>query len=274
MKKLRLWLPEVIRVCGPLGLREIILNVQTLSAESYREIVILRDSVNPDFILQVRNFQETYDRTAYQKFIPNTELGNKHDFDLRLKTQETASNAGIDTVGCGVLFGLSSNPLRELAGLVAHADSLLSNGINLVRICLPSAHEISELTTQIPYDQSVKSQSYVNCSELVYGLARLALPEMNWVMSERDPSEVRDSISRFATETTVGVRPGVGDNLAAYMEMKKGVHFVQSTVYREDPESYMIRMGKLGYNVILDRNSERSAAIKMKIDEYVVKIGK
>jgi len=103
----------------------------------------------------------------------------------------------------------------------------------------------------------VTDHSYIEFSELIYALARLALPEMNWVMSERDPINVRDSLVRFASETTVGVRPGVGDNLAAYREDKKGLHFVQATVYRENPTGYVERMARKGYTVVLDLSESR-----------------
>jgi 2-iminoacetate synthase len=266
MKQLERWLPEVIRICEPCGLKEIILNVQTLSEESYRRVMELRDAVNPDFTIQVRTFQETYLREWYEKSIPQTKTGNKHDFECRIKTQEIAWKAGVDAVGCGVLFGLSPNPLRELVALVEHAEELLSKGVNVARICLPSAHEISELSTQIPFDRQVTDHSYVECSELVYALGRLALPEMNWVMSERDPASVRDSIIRFASETTVGVRPGVGDNLAAYREEKKSLHFVQATVYRENPAEYVERMARKGYNVVLDLSEKRKRAVIEKLN--------
>lgn len=265
MKQLERWLPEVIRACEPCGLKEIILNVQTLSEESYRRVMKLRDSINPNFAIQFRIFQETYVRDWFEKLIPQTKTGNKHDFERRLKTQETAWNAGADAVGCGVLFGLSPNPLQELAALVEHAEGLLFKGVNVARVCLPSAHDIPELSTQIPFDRSVTDYSYVECSELIYALARLALPEMNWVMSERDPVSVRDSLVRFASETTVGVRPGVGDNLSAHLKKKKGLHFVQATVYRENPEEYVDRMASNGYNVVLDLSAERKRLVMGKL---------
>jgi len=266
MKRLELWLPEVIRVCGPVGLQELILNVQTLSATSYRRIMEIRDSINPDFTIQFRTFQESYLQEWYKKSVPRTDLGNKHDFLHRLATQEVAWSAGVDAVGCGVLFGLSPKPLLELAGLVTHAEGLLAKGVKVVRVCLPSAHEISDLSTNIPFDKSVTDSTYIQCSELVYALARLAIPQMNWVMSERDPMEIRDSLVRFASETTVGVRPGVGDNLAAYREEKKGLHFVQATVYREDPAEYTGRMARKGYQVLLNLSSERLSRIQQVLD--------
>jgi hypothetical protein len=269
LNQLERWLPEVIRVCHPVGLQEIILNVQTLSFEGYRRVMALRNSINPDFVLQVRTFQESYLREWFERAVPATSAGNKHDFERRIKTQETAWNAGADAVGCGVLFGLSPNPIQELKALVEHAEGLLSKGVNVARICLPSAHEVSELSTQIPFDRPVTDSAYIKCSELVYALARLALPEMNWVMSERDPQTVRDSLVRFASETTVGVRPGVGDNLAAYREEKKGLHFVQATVYAENPAAYVDRMARQGYRVILDLSRARQE----KVEEQIKKLG-
>lgn len=261
MRNLENWLPEVIRVCEPCGLQEIILNVQTLSRRSYRRIVNLRNCVNPNFTIQIRTFQETYLREWYKFLIPQAK-GNKHDYQRRLMTQEIAWNAGVDAVGCGVLFGLSQKPLEELAALVEHAQELLAKGINVVRICLPSAHRVPGMTTIIGFHLQVSERPYVELSELIYALARLALPQMNWVMSERDPADLRDSLVRFASETTVGVRPGVGDNLAAYRSEQKDLHFVQTTVYSENPQQYINRMADSGYTVKMNLSEERQTKIR------------
>ena len=264
LAKLTEWLPEVIRVCAPLGLEELILNVQTLSQEGYRQVMELKNGVNPEFSIQIRTFQESYNSESYTTLIPRTPNGNKGNMTQRLQGQETASNAGVDAVGCGVLFGLNAKPLQELGALVHHAEGLLQQNINLVRICLPSAHEISGLRTRIPFDLSASDATYPLFSELVYALARLALPEMNWVMSERDPALLRDILAAYATETTVGVRPGVGDNLANYVNETKGLHFVQATTYSEiDPASYVERMNQLGFKVDLVLSESHLQDIKL-----------
>lgn len=265
LRQLERWLPEVIRICEPFGLEEIILNIQTLSGVGYCRVKEIRDSVNPNFTIQVRSFQETYSCEWYEKLIPQSQSGNKHAFECRKKTPKIAWNNGADAIGCGVLFGLSPKPLEELAELVNHVNVLLCEGVNVVRICLPFAHAIDGLSTKIPFDLPVAKPIYRECVELIYALARLALPRMNWVMTERDPPELRDSLVRFASETTVGVRPGVGDNLAAYREEKKGPHFVQATVYRENPEEYVERMARNGYKVILDLSEERQRRIREKL---------
>jgi len=263
MRQITRWLPQVIQICEPCGLKEIILNVQTLSQDNYKKIIALRDALGSQVVIQIRVFQESYISQYYEQVIPQTRLGNKHDFKYRLNTQMSAWNAGADAVGCGVLFGLSPHPLQELEALVAHAQHLLNDHVNLVRICLPSAHEVVGLPTRIVFDLAVTNQLYKKYSELIYALARLALPQMNWVMSERDPVDVRDMLVQYATETTVGVRPGVGDNLYAYLKAKKGSLFVQATVYREDPTAYVMRMGERGYNVLLDLSTKRQEQIKV-----------
>ncbi|MEI8004162.1 MAG: hypothetical protein WCG94_07465, partial [Methanothrix sp.] len=274
LAKLEEWLPEVIRVCAPLGLVEIILNVQTLSKAGYRIVTGLKNRVNPELCLQVRTFQETYNAESYATLIPPSPMGNKGDMRLRLQGQSAASLAGIDAVGCGVLFGLNSRPLEELAALVRHAQDLLDQDINLVRICLPSAHGISGLKTRIPFDLSTVNQVYWQFSQLVYALARLALPEMNWVMSERDPANLRDELAAYATETTVGVKPGVGDNLAAALDEQKGAHFVQATTYSEkSPEGYVRRTDRMGYKVDLNLSQAYRQPIQTALKELGFCVG-
>jgi 2-iminoacetate synthase len=260
------WLPEVIKTCGPLGLKEVILNVQTLSAAGYRKVMAVRNVTNPSFTIQVRTFQETYDETAYAALIPQSTGGIKHDFQARRNTQKVAAEAGADTVGLGVLFGLSPKPLVELQRLIAHARELQAEGIEVARICLPTAHAIQGLQTSIPYDLPASDPAYPKFAEIVYCLARLAMPQTNWVMSERDEPEVRDSIVRFATNTTVGVHPGVGDNLDLFLaKERKQPHFEQATVYSEEPDRYIERMAQMGYAVEMDTSPERRERIRQTI---------
>ena len=192
--------------------------------------------------------------------------GSKWDFAKRRQTQEVAWEAGVDAVGCGVLFGLSPYPIRELASLIGHIEELQQHEARVVRACLPFAHAIDGLRTEIPFDVPTSERSYRLLAELLYALARLAIPEMNWVMSERDPPDIRDSLVHFATETTVGVRPGVGDNFAAYIDASQGVRFQQSTVYSENPAAYHERMNRLGYSLLLDTRPERTAKIREAIN--------
>ncbi|HEY4507803.1 MAG TPA: hypothetical protein VJJ47_02945 [Candidatus Paceibacterota bacterium] len=264
------WLPEVIKTCGPLGLKELILNVQTLSEAGYRKVFAIRDAVDPAFTIQVRTFQETYDREAYAALIPEAKGGVKHDFTQRRDTQKVAWKAGADSVGLGVLFGLSPKPLEELQKLIEHAKELQSEGAKVVRICLPTAHSVDGLKTSIPFDLPTSDKDYPHFAELVYSLARLALPEMNWVMSERDPAEVRDQLVKYASETTVGVHPGVGDNLDLFLAKERGLHFEQATVYSEEPDQYVERMAKSGYTVKMDASTERREKIRNTIHSLVL----
>lgn len=267
LRRLERWLPEAIRVCVPFGLEELILNVQTLTEEGYNRIIAIRNSEDSDFALQVRTFQETYDQKLYEKLITSSNA-TKHNFMRRRATQEVAWKAGVEAVGLGVLFGLCPKPLQELQALVCHAGELLGQGVNVVRVCLPSAHEVDGLKTHIPYSMNVNSLEYLQLSELLYALARLALPGISWVMSERDPRYLRRVLARYATETTVGVRPGVGDNLAAFQARERGLHFVQTTTYSDDPVKYLNYMDRWGYAIDLDLSLERKERILEALISY------
>ena len=50
-------------------------------------------------------FQETYDKNAYEHLHPT---GPKHDYAYHTEAMDRAMTGGIDDVGLGVLFGLST----------------------------------------------------------------------------------------------------------------------------------------------------------------------
>jgi 2-iminoacetate synthase len=200
-----------------LGLKEIILNTEPPTLEGLKK---LRRAVK-NTSLQFRVFQETYNKNTYKIMHPR---GPKADYNFRINVQARAIEAGFDNVGLGALFGLHRYPLEEIEGIRKHAEHLEKKyKVKPSRICLPSANELANIGVTIPYflkrgkysegrNILLKAGDYEKFDEIIYALARLAMPTINIVSSERDGPAMLRILDKYATCTTLNVHPGVGDN--------------------------------------------------------------
>ncbi|MBU1704714.1 MAG: hypothetical protein KJ922_05090 [Nanoarchaeota archaeon] len=240
-----------------LGLDEIILNIEPATEEGFRK---MRGAVK-DTALQFRVFQETYCRETYASMHPK---GPKSDYDFRRQSQARAIKAGFDNVGIGVLFGLHRFPLEEVESLRQHAEELENiHGKMPARVCLPSANELANIGVQIPYflkrgvysdgrEEIIVSRDYEKFTELVYAFARLAMPTINIVSSERDGPAMLRILDRYATCTTLNVHPGVGDNAHVFpCNGHKQTHFEQATTFPRDPHKAVEDMKSRAYNPLI-----------------------
>jgi len=256
-------LPEKIvpylKAFDDLGLTEIILNIEPASEEGFKK---MRKAVKKTS-LQFRVFQETYNRETYAKMHPK---GPKADYDFRRQSQARAIKAGFDNVGLGALFGLHRYPLEEIEGLRKHAEELeKEHGVKPARVCLPSANELTNIGVNIPYflkrgvytkgrEKLVKAGEYEKFNELIYALARLAMPTINIVSSERDGPGMLKILDKYATCTTLNVHPGVGDNAKIFpCNGHKKTHFEQATTFPRKPKKTIKDMIRRGYNPIIKR---------------------
>lgn len=238
-----------------LGLKEIILNVEPPADES--DYQLWRNAAK-NTALQFRVFQETYQRDTYTKIHPKTKFGRKYNYDFRYQSQEMALKYGFDEVGIGVLFGLHRYPLEEIDSLKAHAEELkYKTGKNPARVCLPSAKHLENIEVSIPYTVTghkarQKLPLYWQLSEILYALSRLAMPSVNIVSSERDPSELLAILDLYATCTTLNVHPGVGDNIRYHEKIEfEDTHFEQAPSYSRNPKTSIHAFKARGYRPII-----------------------
>ncbi len=241
-----------------LGLKEIILNIEPATEDGLRK---MREAVSKTS-LQFRVFQETYNKKTYAKMHPK---GPKADYDFRRQSQARALEAGFDNVGLGVLFGLHNKPLEELESLKEHAEELERNyGKKPGRVCLPSANELTNIGVQIPHfldrgiytegrNEIIRAGDYEKFNELIYALARLAMPTINIVSSERDGPAMLRILDKYATCTTLNVHPGVGDNAKIFpCNGHDETHFEQATTFPRNPKATIKEMKERGYNPIIN----------------------
>lgn len=258
-------LAEYIRAFDQLGLKEIILNVEPPA--DWNDFKLWREAA-PNTALQFRVFQETYNREKYTEIHPKTKYGRKHDFDNRYHSQELALACGFDNAGLGVLFGNHHLPIEEINSLQIHAMELVSKtGKPPARICLPSAKYLDTIQVDIPFSLSthhakasnVDKSIYWKFSEVIYALARLAMPTLNIVSSERDEPGLLAELDKYATCTTLNVHPGVGDNIR-FNEKRiyDQIHFEQSPTYFRNPKAMVSAFQSRGYRPWLANIHESS----------------
>lgn len=247
-------LAEYIDAFDQLGLKEIILNVEP--PKDACDFKLWRAAASRT-ALQFRVFQETYNRENYAAIHPATKYGRKHDFDYRYYSQERALAHGFDNVGLGVLFGNYHLPIEEINHLQMHAMALKDKtGKSPARICLPSAKHLKTISVTIPYPLSSKHLDHQDnkkslswkLSEVIYALARLAMPTLSIVSSERDEPELLAELDKYATCTTLNVHPGVGDNIRYHEKINyHEIHFEQAPSFSRQPKETISSFLTRGY---------------------------
>ena len=219
------------------GVEEIILNVTPQTTENFKS---WRDVVK-NKPLQFRVFQETYNPEVYKQKHP---FGPKANYSFRRESQSRAMDAGFDNYGFGVLLGLNPNFVQEIEDLVMHAQEMNAKYGKLpARVCLPTANTLKGVN-------NVEGQIHVTseANELAYALAKLALPEVSIVSSERDTPEMLRKLDRYATNRTVDVQPSVGGNLQ--QASNKDSLLKQTTVYSTSPVTTTKDYTERGYKLL------------------------
>jgi 2-iminoacetate synthase ThiH len=243
------------------GIKEIILNMGNYPERVFR--LIRQQSILPPGVrLQHRVFQETYlDR--YMQFMKNapkdrSALGmgdGKVNFFERYDSQAAALQAGFDEVGIGALFGLSSHPLLEVKGLYNHNRRIKeSSGKEAKRCALPIGNEPDYVNVEIPH-KITGLENQAEITETIYALARLAMPTVSIVSSERDGEDMLRTLDRYANHTTLFVHPGPGRNVSSLNELSAGEGtqtdvIEQAKVTSRFPRQAILDWHKRGYHVL------------------------
>lgn len=153
-------------------------------------------------------YQETYDRTVYERV---HRWGPKRDYDARLEAPARALEAGMRTVGLGILLGLA-DPVADAGALYRHAADLRRrfwrSGIAL---SFPRIRpEAGGFAPDRPVDDRTLARIII--------AFRLALPDVPLVLSTREAPRFRDGmagigINRMSagSRTTVGGYADGGD---------------------------------------------------------------
>lgn len=127
-----------------MGFAHVLLNVGGIDEVEFDPLLagVERDGHFLEPQVTLSNFQETYSRRHYAKFMGTDPDNPRSDFDRRLQGLERAHRAGIRFANPGILIGLNRDLGWELTAFVMHARHLCSLGME-VYLSVPRLRQIA-----------------------------------------------------------------------------------------------------------------------------------
>jgi len=178
------------------AIRRVNVNIAATTVEEYKK---LKDAGIGTYIL----FQETYHKENYEKLHPT---GPKHNYAYHTEAMDRAMDAGIDDVGCGVLFGLE-NYKYDFVGLLMHAEHLEAakgvgpHTISVPRVCPADDIDKNDFTNAVPDDIFHK----------IVAVIRIAVPYTGMIISTRESKKSREKVLKLGvTQISGGSKTSVG----------------------------------------------------------------
>lgn len=178
------------------AIRRVNVNIAATTVENYRK---LKDAGIGTYIL----FQETYNKKAYEELHPT---GPKHDYAYHTEAMDRAMDAGIDDVGCGVLYGL--NMYRyDFVGQLMHAEHLeAAKGVGPHTISVPRIRPADDIDTK-DFSNSISDDIF----EKLVAVLRIAVPYTGIIISTRESVKARERVLAVGvSQISGGSRTSVG----------------------------------------------------------------
>ena len=178
------------------AIRRVNVNIAATTVENYRK---LHEAGIGTYIL----FQETYNKENYEKLHPT---GPKHNYAYHTEAMDRAMQGGIDDVGLGVLYGLSTYRY-EFAGLLMHAKHLEAcygvgpHTISVPRICPADDIDTTAFSNAINDDIFAKLVACI----------RISVPYTGIIVSTRESQKSRERVLRLGvSQISGGSKTSVG----------------------------------------------------------------
>lgn len=178
------------------AIRRVNVNIAATTVENYKK---LKDAGIGTYIL----FQETYNREGYEKLHPT---GPKKDYAYHTEAMDRAMEAGIDDVGCGVLFGLDMYRY-ELCGIIMHAEHLEAKfGVGPHTISVPRVCPADDIDPD-EFDNSISDEIF----QKIVAVIRIAVPYTGMIVSTRESQASREKVLDLGiSQISGGSRTSVG----------------------------------------------------------------
>lgn len=178
------------------AIRRVNVNIAATTVENYKK---LHEAGIGTYIL----FQETYNKQNYLELHP---AGPKHDYNYHTEAMDRAMQGGIDDVGLGVLFGLSTYKYG-FAGLLMHAEHLEATfGVGPHTISFPRIKNADDIDSS-SFKNGINDEIYLK----IIACTRIAVPYTGMIISTRESKNCREKalhlgISQIsgASKTSVG----------------------------------------------------------------------
>lgn len=178
------------------AIRRVNVNIAATTVENYRR---LREAGIGTYIL----FQETYHKANYETLHP---AGPKSDYAWHTEAMDRAMEGGIDDVGLGVLYGLSTYRY-DFIGLLMHAEHLENRfGVGPHTISVPRICSASDVDKD-SFSNGISDELFCR----IVAVLRLAVPYTGLIVSTRESPSVREKILDLGvSQLSGGSRTSVG----------------------------------------------------------------
>ena len=178
------------------AIRRVNVNIAATTIDNYRR---LHEVGIGTYIL----FQETYNRKRYEMLHPK---GPKHDYAWHTEAMDRAMAGGIDDVGIGVLFGLSTY-LYEFIGLLMHAEHLEAVfGVGPHTISVPRLRPADDIETA-DFNDCISDDIFAK----IIACLRIAVPYTGMIVSTRESQKTREKVLELGiSQISGGSKTSVG----------------------------------------------------------------
>ena len=178
------------------AIRRVNVNIAATTVENYRK---LKDAGIGTYIL----FQETYNKENYEALHP---AGPKHDYAWHTEAMDRAMDGGIDDVGCGVLYGLSTYRY-DFVGQLMHAEHLEAfKGVGPHTISVPRIRPADDIDAG-QFSNAISDDMF----EKLVAVLRIAVPYTGIIVSTRESKTARERVLRVGvSQISGGSRTSVG----------------------------------------------------------------
>lgn len=187
------------------SIRRVNVNIAATTVENYKK---LKDAGIGTYIL----FQETYNKESYEKLHPT---GPKHDYAYHTEAHDRAMEAGIDDVGLGVLYGLSTYKY-ELVGILMHAEHLESRfGVGPHTISVPRLRPANDIDIS-DFPEALSDEIF----QKIVAIIRLAVPYTGMIVSTRESQATREKVLHLGVSQISGAS---STSVGGYADRAEGV---------------------------------------------------
>ena len=178
------------------AIRRVNVNIAATTVENYRK---LKEAGIGTYIL----FQETYHKENYEKLHPT---GPKHNYAWHTEAMDRAMDAGIDDVGCGVLYGLGTYRY-DFVGQLMHAEHLeAAKGVGPHTISVPRIRPADDIDTK-EFPDAISDEMF----EKIVAVLRIAVPYTGIIVSTRESRAAREKVLAVGvSQISGGSRTSVG----------------------------------------------------------------
>lgn len=212
------------------AIRRVNVNIAATTRENYKK---LKDAGIGTYIL----FQETYNREGYEKLHPT---GPKKDYAYHTEAMDRAMEAGIDDVGCGVLFGLDMYRY-ELCGIIMHAEHLEAKfGVGPHTISVPRVCPADDIDPD-EFDNGISDEIF----QKIVAVIRIAVPYTGMIVSTRESQASREKVLDLGiSQISGGSRTSVGGYVEEEPEEENSSQFdVSDRRTLDEVVSWLLGMG-------------------------------